>query len=135
MEQIQAVESDRKWVEFSLVITDHAGMIAANQVSFNRDTTTDVISFAYEPLPHEAGHSGEVIVNAELAIEEGSQRGNVAREFALYIAHGCDHLSGADDQTDEQRAAMHAREFAWLDQAEAAGLLDDSLVTIAPPTA
>jgi ssRNA-specific RNase YbeY (16S rRNA maturation enzyme) len=35
-------------------------------------------------------------------------------ELALYIAHGFDHLSGADDDTPARRAAMRRTEMRWL---------------------
>ena len=36
------------------------------------------------------------------------------RELALYLAHGCDHLTGADDATPAGRARMRRRELGWL---------------------
>jgi len=49
--------------------------------------------------------------------------GGPDRELALYLAHGCDHLAGADDATPRQRAAMRRRELRWLRAAAHADLL------------
>lgn len=101
-----------------IILTDDAGIVAANRAVFGRDYVTDVISLAYPPLPGESGASGELVINVELAAREGIRRaGGPDRELALYVAHGCDHLAGADDATPRQRAAMRRREVRWLDAA------------------
>ena len=107
-----------------ILLTDDAGIVAANRAVFGRDYVTDVISLAYSPLPGEAGGAGELIINVALAAREGARRaGGPGRELALYLAHGCDHLAGADDATPRQRAAMRRRELRWLRAADGEGLL------------
>ena len=79
-------------------------------------------------MPDAEGASAELIINAERAREEGRGRsGGVARELALYLAHGLDHLAGFDDDTPKHRAAMRQRETRWLDaESEAVrGILRD----------
>ena len=114
-----------------ILLTDDAGIVATNRAVFGRDYVTDVISLAYPPLPGEPGEpgsAGELIINVEQAAREGARRaGGPARELALYVAHGCDHLAGADDATPRQRAAMRRRELRWLRAAARAGLLRDVL--------
>ena len=107
-----------------ILLTDDAGSVMANGAVFGRDYVTDVISLAYAPLPGEVGGAGELIINVELAAHEGARRlGGLDRELALYLAHGCDHLAGADDATPRDRAAMRRRELRWLRAAARAGLL------------
>ena len=107
-----------------ILLTDDAGIVAANRAVFGKDYVTDVISLAYSPLPGEAGGAGELIINVALAAREGARRaGGPGRELALYLAHGCDHLAGADDATPRQRAAMRRRELCWLRAAESEGRL------------
>jgi len=53
----------------------------------------------------------------------GARRGNAADELALYLAHGCDHLSGANDRTLRERRRMRRRELLWLAQARRNGLM------------
>lgn len=112
MEQIQALDSQFNWQELSLVCTDDR-IRKLNLEWFGKDTVTDVISFAY---PDE-GATGEVIVNVQQAYEEGRLREGPDRELALYIAHGCHHLMGADDDTPERKKAMLDLEKHWVDTA------------------
>lgn len=86
-----------------------------NRACFGRHAPTDVISIAYPPLPPVArAWRGEVAINTDCACREGPAHGGVARELALYLAHGCHHLSGADDATPEERRRMRQRENRWL---------------------
>ena len=39
---------------------------------------------------------------------------SAAKELFLYVAHGMDHLSGADDHAPCDYAAMRRRELGWL---------------------
>ena len=104
-----------RWKEVILVLLDDDGMTAANEASFGKKCTTDVISLRYAPTPEDDGQaSGEVLINVQRAHEEGSRRGNRDYELAFYIAHGCLHLTGADDATTAARTAMHRRQNAWL---------------------
>lgn len=114
------------WHEVSLVIRDDSGMETVNRAFLNHDGPTDVISFAYDALPGEAAAaaSGEIMVNAAMALRLGRRFGGPGRELALYIAHGCDHLAGADDHTPAMRRRMRSRDLRWVRQAKAAGLLE-----------
>ena len=105
------------WGDISVVITGHAGIRAVNRVHLGHDEVTDVISFRYDPVPGEADAcDGEILVNAERAVERAAQAGrwSASRELALYIAHGMDHLAGADDATPAERMRMRRRELRWL---------------------
>lgn len=99
----------------TLLLTDDEGITATNREFFGKNRPTDVISFRYDPIPgEEDGATGDLIVNIECAIREGAVRDGADAELALYIAHGFDHLSGADDDTPARRAAMRRTEMRWL---------------------
>ena len=113
------------WGEISIMLVDDEGITQTNREYFGKNRPTDVISFRYEPVPGEASEfSGDLLVNVDRAMSEGTARGNIDRELALYIAHGFDHLSGAEDDTPEKRKKMRATETAWLRKAAAEGLLE-----------
>lgn len=114
-----------RWNEISLVLADDKQIQAVNRSFLGHDYPTDVISFTYPTIPGEETFllSGEMIVNAAMALRLGRRYGGAGRELALYIAHGCDHLAGADDNTPPRRRRMRNRELAWIRQAKAAGLL------------
>ncbi|OGV47051.1 MAG: rRNA maturation RNase YbeY [Lentisphaerae bacterium GWF2_57_35] len=111
-----------------MVLTDNEGIRAYNLACFGKDRPTDVITQAYAAVPGGNDFHGELIVNAERALEEGLQRQSIDQELALYIAHGCDHLDGASDHTPPLRSQMRRREMAWLRQARQEGLLEDGLL-------
>lgn len=110
-----------------LLVGDRASA-GAHRAVFNRQGPTDVITMRYAPMPglgHETG--GELIVNIERAVAEGRKRisrgWTPSHELALYIAHGLDHLTGADDATPANRRRMRARDVRWVRAADRAGLL------------
>lgn len=98
-----------------MVLTDDAGIIPANLEYFGKERPTDVISFRYDPVPGEDEEfSGDLIINVDRAIEIGPEQNGADYELALYIAHGFDHLSGAEDDTPEKKQIMLNTETAWL---------------------
>ena len=123
MRQIPDFEPDR-WAAISIVVTGDEDIAATNQNFLGHTGPTDVITFAFPPLPGTQGWTGEIHVNLEQALAEARVRTvDPAGELAFYIAHGFDHLCGHDDATPRQRAAMHRRERAWLRAAGRARIL------------
>jgi probable rRNA maturation factor len=112
------------WGEVSIVLVDDEGITQTNREYFGKDRPTDVISFRYDPIPGEDKQlTGDLVVNVDRAVQEGTARGDIDYELALYIAHGFDHLSGAEDDTPEKQKKMRATETAWLRKAKAKGLI------------
>ncbi|MDA3872540.1 MAG: rRNA maturation RNase YbeY, partial [Kiritimatiellae bacterium] len=112
MEKVRKLNPDIDWCELSIVFSDDQ-IRSLNHHWFGKNTVTDVISFAYtngEPC-------GEIIVNLQQAMEEGKLRESPDHELALYIAHGCHHLMGADDDTPERKRAMLKIESDWIREA------------------
>lgn len=104
-----------------MTLTDDAAMPAYKAGCFGVRAQTDVVAQAYAAVPGVAAASAELVLNAERAKVEGTARpGGPARELALYLAHGLDHLAGADDDVPARRRAMRRRETAWLDADPAA---------------
>jgi rRNA maturation RNase YbeY len=105
------------WAEVTVHLLDDAGIAPVNAAIMAHEGPTDVITQAYAPVPGEpAGLIGELFVNVERADRLGGRRAAwpADRELALYLAHGFDHLTGADDRTPAERARMRRRELAWL---------------------
>ncbi len=127
-EQLAAKTAPESWGEVSIVLVDDEGITQINREYFGKNRPTDVISFRYDPVPGEnAVFTGDLLVNVDRAVQEGTVRGSITRELALYIAHGFDHLSGADDDTPEKRKKMRATETAWLHKADKDNLIDGLL--------
>jgi rRNA maturation RNase YbeY len=114
-----------EWGSISIVLTDHEGIRPLHAQFLNKNSTTDVITFCYDPVPGEELPNGDIIINVAQAYEEGVMRDGPCFELALYIAHGCDHLSGMDDHTEEGYQQMRTRELTWLQEASTLGLLED----------
>lgn len=127
MEKTLTLEPSMKFDELTLHILDHSRMIEINQAVFGRDYPTDVISQCYAPLPGDQTQwEGEVFINLELAVEDAKTDDEVwtqNHEFALYIAHGCHHLIGAEDDTPEKKTDMLTLETEWVHQADQEGLI------------
>ena len=104
------------WVEVSIHLLDDAGIAPVNASIMNHEGATDVITQRYDTCPGEPdGVIGELFVNVERAFTIPCRKGWTAeRELLLYIAHGFDHLTGADDAAPPDRARMRRRELAWL---------------------
>ncbi len=122
MERVQSLDMHFHWMELSVLLTDDS-IRALNREWIGNDCVTDVISFAYPTDELSPGDSGEVIINVQQAWEEGKLRESADQELALYLAHGCHHLMGADDQTPEEKEAMLTQEQDWVRQAQERGLL------------
>lgn len=102
-----------------MVLTDDEGIVPANLEYFGKERPTDVISFRYDPVPgEEDGFSGDLIINVDRAVQRGAEEQGADYELALYMAHGFDHLSGAEDDTPEKKKAMLDTETAWLEEVE-----------------
>ena len=78
---------------------------------------TDVITQRYDAMPGEPeGIYGELYVNAVQALRAAPKRRgwSAAKELLLYVAHGMDHLSGADDLRPADYDRMRRRELRWM---------------------
>jgi rRNA maturation RNase YbeY len=129
--QAARLKSECPWAEVSVVLTDDAGIAPVNRTFLDHACATDVITFTLSPMPGGAGIYGEIHLNVERALEEGARRGgsaalttdNAADELALYLAHGCDHLTGANDRTVMERRRMRRRELLWIQRSRRDGLM------------
>lgn len=114
--------------DLSIALTDDAGIAPLNRQFVGHTGPTDVISFLLATPPGHVAATGEVIVNVEQALREARRRRiDPSRELAWYLAHGIHHLTGADDSTPAQRAAMHRVERRWVAAAAKQGLLEHLL--------
>ena len=104
------------WLEVTVHLLDDAGIAPINEAIMRHAGATDVITQRYDSCPGEAvGLRGELFVNVERTFTFKRRKNWTAeQELALYLAHGFDHLTGADDATPAARARMRRRELAWL---------------------
>ena len=103
--------------EVTIVLQDDTASAAAHLAIMNVAGATDVITQGYTAIPPEpAGVYGELYVNCDQARRAAPlRRGwSIKKELLLYVAHGMDHLSGADDHGPKDYARMRRRELGWL---------------------
>lgn len=105
------------WHEVVVHLVHDAESDALHRAIMNIAGATDVITQAYDAIPpEEPGLYGELFVNVDQARRAAPRRKrwSIARELLLYVAHGMDHLSGADDHSERDYALMRRRELRWL---------------------
>ena len=103
--------------EVTIVLQDDAESAAAHLAIMNVAGATDVITQGYTAIPPEPeGVYGELYVNCDQALRAAPLRRGWSprQELLLYVAHGMDHLSGADDHRPQDYARMRRRELRWL---------------------
>lgn len=105
------------WHEIAVHLVHDAESDEMHRAIMGASGATDVITQAYDAIPPETpGLYGELFVNVDQARRAAPRRKDwsPAKELMLYIAHGMDHLSGADDHEPEDYSRMRRRELGWL---------------------
>ncbi len=99
----------------SIAIVDDPAIHRLNRQYLQHDYPTDVLSFLLA-ADEATGHlEAEIIVSQDTAMRVARQYGwSDAEELLLYLIHGSLHLTGLDDATDTQRAAMQQAEDRYL---------------------
>ena len=101
----------------AVVLQDDAFSAEVHEAINGAEGPTDVITQRYDAMPGEAeGVYGELYVNVDQALRVAPKRRgwSAAKELLLYVAHGMDHLSGADDLKPRDYDRMRRRELRWL---------------------
>ena len=106
-----------RWHEVVIHLVDDRMSDETHRAIMGIAGATDVVTQAYDAIPPEPpGLFGELFVNTDQALRAAPKRKgwSAAKELLLYIAHGMDHLSGADDHGEARYRAMRRRELAWI---------------------
>ena len=101
----------------TVILQDDAFSAEVHEAINGATGPTDVITQRYDAMPGEAdGIYGELYVNVDQALRAAPKRRgwSPAKELLLYVAHGMDHLSGADDLKPGDYERMRRRELNWL---------------------
>lgn len=97
--------------DVSVVLVDDATISELNQKYHRRRGTTDVLSF---PFDHQE-LLGDIFISLDTARRQAREYGhNLTREVRLLLIHGILHLCGYDDQDEESKRRMRARENFYL---------------------
>jgi len=99
------VEHGRIDKEVNVLITDDKQMKALNSSFRAVREATDVLTFPAPDVPHMP--LGDIAISLDFAIRGGKARGvSASQEAAMLAIHGCLHLLGYDDETEQGRAEM-----------------------------
>lgn len=101
----------------SVVLVRDVQSDEAHRLIMGVSGATDVITEVCQTIPPEQpGIYGELVVNTDCALRVAPKRSgwSPAKELLLYVAHGCDHLSGAEDISSVEYARMRRRELRWV---------------------
>lgn len=118
-EAIAHLIEDQQQVTFSLVeivFVSVKRIVEINQEYLERDYITDIISFSYhnstdEPL------EGTLFICANRIFEQAEEfADNNKQEFLRIVTHGMLHLTGLDDQSDDEKKTMTSIENSILEQ-------------------
>ena len=105
----------------TVILQDDAFSAEVHEAINGATGATDVITQRYDAMPGEPeGVYGELYVNVDQALRVAPKRRgwSAAKELLLYVAHGMDHLSGADDLNPCDYDRMRTRELRWIHENE-----------------
>lgn len=117
--------SEQEKVGFSmveLVYVSEEEIIRINREHLQRDYITDIITFRYDEdeelgVIDNSAIEGTLFCCAPRIIEQGQEyQESPEREFQRILIHGLLHLTGYEDQTEEQKDEMTRLENFYLDK-------------------
>lgn len=107
------VEDVSEALELSVVFCDDAFIHELNRDYRGKDKPTDVLSF---PQDLESGLLGDLIISIPTSLRQAKARkARLADEIEWLFLHGCLHLLGYEDETEEGSQEMDRRAHLALD--------------------
>ena len=105
----------------NIVIVDNERIREINREYRNKDSVTDVISFAFEEVNdveyEDVRFLGEIYISYERCKEQARDFGHsVRREFSYLAVHGLLHLLGYDHMNESDKKVMRALEEEILNE-------------------
>jgi probable rRNA maturation factor len=112
---LQAEERGRGW-SVSVVLVGDPELQELHRRFMDIDEPTDCMTFPRDPDDGDEP-GGDIVISVDRAAEQGPEAGlTTANEIAFLAVHGVLHLCDWDDQTVDDRGAMHARQREIIDQ-------------------
>ena len=105
----------KRSLQMTLRLCDDATIADLHGRFFRDPTPTDVITFPGGDPVDDDGYLGDVVVSIDTAADQAADATHsMEREVAFLALHGLLHLCSYDDATDEDRDAMHHRQYVHL---------------------
>ena len=112
--ELEEISSDRPFY-MSILLTDNKNIQIVNRDFREKDSPTDVISFAYHETedfdigPYDT--LGDIIISLEKVKEQAKEYNHsFDREFYYVLTHGILHILGYDHINDEDKTIMRKKE-------------------------
>lgn len=105
----------------NIVIVDNKKIQEINKIYRNKDSVTDVISFAFEEIDDlkydNIRFLGEIYISYERCVSQAEDYGHsIKREFCYLAIHGLLHLLGYDHIKEEDKKVMRNLEEEILNE-------------------
>ena len=102
----------RRRADVNILVVDASQGRRYNRQFRRKDHPTNVLSFAYEPLPGEKTTLlGDLVICAPIVAREAAEQGKRVRDhYAHLTVHGVLHLIGYDHQIEPEAQRMEALE-------------------------
>lgn len=99
IKSLKKISADLSEKDIELIFIDATSMQEINKEHRGKDSTTDVLSFPMEDMPHTP--LGSLLINIELADTKAKEFGHSFEdEITLLFIHGLLHLLGYDHEVD-----------------------------------
>ena len=102
----------RSVTTLSIIQVSDEELLRINQEFLRHDYLTDIITFDYSE--GNSGIDGELYISHERVRENGGKK--YRRELQRVIIHGCLHLCGLKDSTNNERKTMREKENIYLEK-------------------
>lgn len=102
---------------FSVAFVSDRRMKELNKLFRDKDSTTDVLSFPFEPdeFDPDTNNLGDIVISAQQAQKHAAENGlSLEVEIKQLILHGALHLCGYDHETDD--GEMNAYELSLREE-------------------
>ena len=108
-------------VEFNVIFVNNNKIRELNNIYRNKDSITDVITFALEDYEkvvyNDVRVLGDIYISLDKASEQAVEYGHsFLREISFLMIHGFLHLLGYDHIDEEKEKIMFERQEAILDE-------------------
>lgn len=115
---VRAAEEVLKGADYSLTVAFIADkkMRELNRTFRGKDSTTDVLSFNFEPdeFDEDQNNLGDIVISVAQAAKQAAENNlDLETEIKQLILHGILHLCGFDHETDD--GEMNRRELKLRD--------------------
>ncbi len=104
--------------DVSISLTTDENLQVLHKEWMGDDSVTDIITFNYGPTGVLLENVGELIISVDRTREQAIETGwSFEDELTFLVIHGMLHLCGWQDDDDDSRAAMHARQREIMESA------------------